>query len=65
VNYSDLLQETLRGKKALPEWITRTIQKYKLHFNPLRVTDNAAEIVVAVETSGRFGGSPSRSIATS
>ena len=46
--HSDLLQETLRRKKAIREWITRTIQKYKLHFNPLSVTDNSAEIVVAV-----------------
>jgi hypothetical protein len=58
VKHSDLLQETLRGKKAIREWITRTIQKYKLHFNPLSVTDNSAKIVVAVEMSGTFDGSP-------
>ena len=65
MKHSDLLQETLRGKKAIPEWITRTIQRYKLHFNPLSVTDNSAEIVVAVEMSGTFDGSPSHSITTS
>jgi len=60
-----LLQETLRGKKAIPEWDYETIQKYKLHFNFLSVTDNSAEIVVAVEKSGTFDGSPSHSITTS
>jgi hypothetical protein len=60
-----LLRETLRGKKAIPEWDYETIQKYKLHFNPLSVTDNSAEIIVAVEKSGTFDGSPSHSITTS
>jgi ketosteroid isomerase-like protein len=50
--------ETLRGKKAIEEWITRTIQKYKFNFKPLRVKDDSAEIVVAVEVSGTFDGSP-------
>ena len=35
--------ETLRGKKAIEEWITKTLEKYKFHFKPLRVKDDPAE----------------------
>jgi ketosteroid isomerase-like protein len=51
-------RETLRGKKAIEEWITRTIQKYKFHFKPLGIKQDSAEIVAAVEVSGTFDGSP-------
>jgi ketosteroid isomerase-like protein len=50
--------ETLRGRKAIEEWITRTIQKYKFHFKPLGIKQDSAEIVAAVEVSGTFDGSP-------
>jgi len=50
--------ETLHGKKAIEEWITKTIEKYKFHFEPLRIKDDNAEIVVAMEVSGTFDGSP-------
>ena len=50
--------KTLHGKKAIEEWITKTIEKYKFHFNPLSIKHDAAEIVVAVEVSGTFDGSP-------
>jgi ketosteroid isomerase-like protein len=50
--------ETLRGRKIIEEWITRTIQKYKFNFNPLTVKGDSAEIVVEVEVSGAFDGSP-------
>jgi ketosteroid isomerase-like protein len=49
---------TLHGKKAIEGWITKTIEKYKFHFNPLSIRDEPAEIVVAVEVSGTFDGSP-------
>src|SRR5256885_1803454 len=29
--------ETLHGKKAIADWITKTIAKYKFHFNPLSI----------------------------
>ena len=50
--------EMLHGKKGIEEWITKTIEKYKFHFNPLSIKHDAAEIVVAVEVSGTFSGSP-------
>ena len=50
--------ETLHGKKTIEDWITKTIAKYKFHFNPLGIKQDAAEIVVEVEVSGTFDGSP-------
>jgi len=50
--------ETLHGKKAIEDWITRTIEKYKFQFKPLSIKDDPAEIVIAVEVSGTFDGSP-------
>jgi ketosteroid isomerase-like protein len=50
--------EEPRGKKAMENWIVRTIEKYKFHFNPLSVKDAGGETVVAVEVSGTFDGSP-------
>jgi len=50
--------ETLHGRKAIEDWITRTIEKYKFHFNPLRIKDDNAEVVIAMEVSGTFDGSP-------
>jgi hypothetical protein len=42
----------------IERWITSTIEKYKFQFRPLGVKDEAAEIVVAMEVSGTFDGSP-------
>ena len=50
--------QTLDGKKAIEEWIVRTIEKYKFQFKPLSVKDKDGEIVVAVAVSGTFDGSP-------
>jgi len=50
--------EELRGKEAIEGWIVKTIEKYKFHFEPLRVEHEGVEIVVAVEVSGTFDGSP-------
>ena len=47
-----------RGKKAIEGWIVQTIQKYKFHFEPLTIKDDNVEVVVAVEVSGTFDGSP-------
>ncbi|HXI70522.1 MAG TPA: nuclear transport factor 2 family protein [Verrucomicrobiae bacterium] len=50
--------ETLRGKNAIEGWLTKTIEKYKFHFKPVGAKDDAAEMIVAVEVSGTFDGSP-------
>jgi len=50
--------ERLQGKNAIKDWITNTIEKYKFQFKPLNIKQEAAEIVVAVEVSGTFDGSP-------
>jgi hypothetical protein len=50
--------EELRGREAIEGWIVKTVEKYKFHFTPLGIKDNDAEVVVAVEVSGTFDGSP-------
>jgi ketosteroid isomerase-like protein len=50
--------QTLDGKKAIEEWIVKTIERYKFHFHPLSVRGTDAEIIVAVKVSGTFDGSP-------
>ena len=50
--------ETLRGKKAIEGWIAQTIEKYKFQFEPLSVKEDDGEVVVSVEVSGTFPGSP-------
>jgi ketosteroid isomerase-like protein len=50
--------ETLNGKTAIEDWITKTIEKYKFQFKAFGIKHEAAEIVVAVEVSGTFDGSP-------
>jgi ketosteroid isomerase-like protein len=47
-----------RGKKMIEDWIVKTIDKYKFHFDPVTVREDGAEIVVAIEVSGTFPGSP-------
>ena len=50
--------ETLHGKQAIEGWIVKTIEKYKFQFKPLRINGHGPEVVIAVEVSGTFGGSP-------
>jgi ketosteroid isomerase-like protein len=50
--------ETLRGKKAVEEWIVKTIEKYKFQFKPLGGKGGNTKIVAAIEVSGTFDGSP-------
>lgn len=50
--------ETLRGHKAIEDWIGKTIEKYKFQFKPLSMKEDDAEVVVTVEVSGTFDGSP-------
>jgi len=47
-----------RGKKVIEDWITRTIEKYKFQFKPVTFGEDHAEVVVAIEVSGTFDGSP-------
>jgi ketosteroid isomerase-like protein len=46
------------GKKMIEDWIVKTIEKYKFHFKPLSVKAEEPEVVVTVEVSGTFPGSP-------
>ena len=50
--------ETLHGKKAIEGWIAKTVERYKFQFKPLTVEDDDVEVVVTVEVSGAFDGSP-------
>jgi ketosteroid isomerase-like protein len=49
---------THRGKIDIERWATETIEKYKFQFKPLSTEEHDREIVVAVEISGTFPGSP-------
>ena len=51
-------REEHRGKKAIEGWIVKTIEKYKFQFKPLTVKADDMEVVVAMEVSGTFDGSP-------
>jgi SnoaL-like domain len=51
-------EETLRGKEAIKDWIVKTMDKYEFHLKPVTVREDGAEIVVAIEVSGTFPGSP-------
>ena len=51
--------ETLHARKAIEDWITRTIEKYKFRLKPATFKQRTnAEVVVAIEVSGTFDGSP-------
>ena len=50
--------EERHGKKMIEEWIAKTIEKYKFQFKPLGVKEDDPEVVVTVQVSGTFDGSP-------
>ena len=50
--------EEVRGIDAIKGWTVKTIKKYKFQFKPLSVKNGEGEVVVAVEVSGTFDGSP-------
>lgn len=50
--------ELLRGKKAVENWIGKTIEKYHFQFKPLNVKEEGGEVIVNTEVSGTFNGSP-------
>ena len=47
-----------RSKKMIEDWIVKTIEKYKFQLKPVSIKDDNTEVVVAVEVSGTFDGSP-------
>ena len=51
-------REEFHGKKSIEGWIVKTIGKYKFQFKPLGVNDHDTEVVVSMEVSGTFDGSP-------
>ena len=51
-------QEEHRGKKSIEAWVVKTIEKYNFHFKPLSVKDSDEEVIVTIQVSGTFDGSP-------
>jgi hypothetical protein len=49
---------THRGKIDIERWATETIEKYKFQFKTLSTEEHDREIVVRIEISGTFPGSP-------
>ena len=49
---------THRGKIEIERWVRTTIEKYNFQFKPLSSQERDNEIVVSVEISGTFPGSP-------
>jgi len=47
-----------RGKKMIEDWAAKTIERYKFQFKSLSIKDCDSEVVVAIEVSGTFDGSP-------
>jgi hypothetical protein len=52
--------KTVRGPKAIENWIVRTIQQYHFHFKPLGVRDDDVGMIVTMEVTGTFDGRPGR-----
>ncbi|MEI9893678.1 MAG: nuclear transport factor 2 family protein [Chthoniobacter sp.] len=50
--------EDLRGKESIKAWIGKTIEKYQFQFVPQSIRNDDAEVIVAIEVSGTFDGSP-------
>ena len=50
--------ETRRGKIDIERWLRTTIEKYKFQFRPLKAAAHNSGIIVAIEVSGIFLGSP-------
>jgi len=47
-----------RGKENVGGWIAETIEKYKFQFKPLSIKEDSVDVVVPIEVSGTFDGSP-------
>lgn len=46
------------GKKLIEDWVVKTIGKYEFQFKPLSLKTDDAKVVVSIEVSGTFPGSP-------
>ncbi|HEV3244126.1 MAG TPA: nuclear transport factor 2 family protein [Chthoniobacterales bacterium] len=46
------------SKKMIEDWAAKTLEKYKFQFKPLSVKSDDAKVVVSIEVSGTFPGSP-------
>jgi ketosteroid isomerase-like protein len=51
-------EKDFRGKKMIEGWIVKTIEKYKFQFKPLSLKSDDAKVIVSIEVSGTFPGSP-------
>ena len=49
---------TMRGKIDIERWVTTTIEKYKFQLKLLTAEERHNEMIVAVQISGTFPGSP-------
>ena len=50
--------ETLKGKKAIREWMEKTKKKYTPQLRPISIKETPEEIIMTTEVSGTFDGSP-------
>ena len=50
--------QTVSGKKAIKDWILRTIEKYDFRLEPLQMRQDEDEIALLARVSGTFPGSP-------
>ena len=50
--------ETRRGKIDIERWLRTTIEKYRFQLRPLKAAAHNSEIIVEIEVSGIFPGSP-------
>ena len=50
--------ETLKGNKAIREWMEKTKIKYSPQLRPISINENPDEIIMTTEVSGTFDGSP-------
>ena len=48
----------LPGKEKIGGWIAETVEKYKFQFKPLSIKEDNVGVVVPMEVSGTFDGSP-------
>jgi ketosteroid isomerase-like protein len=51
-------EKEYRGKAAIENWIVTTIEKYEFRFKPLGVKPDESDVIVTMEVSGSFPGSP-------
>jgi ketosteroid isomerase-like protein len=51
-------REEFDGKDMVESWIVKTIEKYKFKFKPLSVKGQEPRVILVIEVSGAFPGSP-------